>query len=210
MAQNDTVARILDTAEVLFAEKGFAETSLRAITSKAGVNLAAVNYHFGSKEALIQAVFERYLDPFCVALSARLDAHAGTPLTLEQLLGMVSATALDVHQGQARQLAIFFRLIGLAYTQAQGHLRRFIRQHYGPVFGRFLHLLGVATPTLTPVERFWRVHFALGATIFAMSGMSSLTAMCSKDFGETVSPERVNQMLLDYVGGGIQAARTAS
>ena len=55
MAQSETVERILDAAEQLFAEKGFAETSLRLITSKAGVNLAAVNYHFGSKKALIQA-----------------------------------------------------------------------------------------------------------------------------------------------------------
>jgi AcrR family transcriptional regulator len=51
MAQSETVERILDAAEQLFAEKGFAETSLRLITSKAGVNLAAVNYHFGSKKA---------------------------------------------------------------------------------------------------------------------------------------------------------------
>lgn len=57
MAQSETVERILDAAEQLFAERGFAETSLRLITSKAGVNLAAVNYHFGSKKALIQAVF---------------------------------------------------------------------------------------------------------------------------------------------------------
>ena len=62
MAQSDTVKRILDAAEQLFAEKGFAETSLRLITSKAGVNLAAVNYHFGSKKSLIQAVFVRFLD----------------------------------------------------------------------------------------------------------------------------------------------------
>ncbi len=61
MAQSDTVERILDVAEILFAEKGFAETSLRLITSKAQVNLAAVNYHFGSKKALIQAVFSRFL-----------------------------------------------------------------------------------------------------------------------------------------------------
>ena len=73
MSQSDTVQRILDAAEVLFAQKGFAETSLRAITSRAGVNLAAVNYHFGSKEALIQAVFERYLTPFCQALDAKLE-----------------------------------------------------------------------------------------------------------------------------------------
>lgn len=210
MAQSDTVARILDTAEVLFAEKGFAETSLRAITSKAGVNLAAVNYHFGSKEALIQAVFERFLDPFCDALARRLDQANGETRSLEQLLGIVSATALEVHQGDARQLAIFFRLIGLAYTQAQGHMRRFLRQHYGPVFSRFLHLLSAATPTLTPVERFWRVHFALGATIFTMSGMSSLTAICNKDFGEMVSPDQVNQWLLDFVAGGMQAPAAAS
>ena len=63
MAQKDTVERILDAAEILFAERGFAETSLRTITSAAGVNLAAVNYHFGSKKALIQAVFVRFIDP---------------------------------------------------------------------------------------------------------------------------------------------------
>src|SRR6056297_1650117 len=71
--QPDTVTRILDTAEVLFAERGFAETSLRNITSKAKVNLAAVNYHFGSKKSLIQAVFARYLDPFTVRFHASLD-----------------------------------------------------------------------------------------------------------------------------------------
>lgn len=69
MAQSDTVTRILDTAEVLFAERGFAETSLRNITSKARVNLAAVNYHFGSKKALIQAVFFPLSGSFYAAFS---------------------------------------------------------------------------------------------------------------------------------------------
>ena len=64
MAQKDTAERILDAAEALFSEKGFAETSLRNITTKANVILAAVNYHFGSKKSLIQAVFARYLAPF--------------------------------------------------------------------------------------------------------------------------------------------------
>ena len=78
MAQLDTVERILDTAENLFAEKGFAETSLRLITSKAKVNLAAVNYHFGSKKSLIQAVFSRFLGPFCANLDAELDRLEST------------------------------------------------------------------------------------------------------------------------------------
>ena len=90
MAQTDTVTRILDTAEVLFAERGFAETSLRNITSKAKVNLAAVNYHFGSKKALIQAIFARYLDPFTERFHTALDEleteYGERPIPLEVLL----------------------------------------------------------------------------------------------------------------------------
>ena len=62
MDARSTRERILDSAEELFAEGGFA-TSLRSITSDAGVNLASVNYHFGSKEALIETVFSRRLEP---------------------------------------------------------------------------------------------------------------------------------------------------
>src|SRR5690606_31956188 len=100
MAQSETVERILDAAELLFAEKGFAETSLRLITSKAGVNLAAVNYHFGSKKALIQAVFSRFLGPYCASLERELDRRqAQRPArtaTLEELLEMLVEQALAV------------------------------------------------------------------------------------------------------------------
>src|SRR5213595_1121734 len=58
-----TKDRILDAAESLFMEHGFEATSLRSITAAADVNLAAVNYHFGSKEELFQAVLTRRLDP---------------------------------------------------------------------------------------------------------------------------------------------------
>src|SRR6476661_10749602 len=58
-----TKDRILDAAEALFMEHGFEATSLRALTAAAGVNLAAVNYHFGSKEELFQSVLTRRLDP---------------------------------------------------------------------------------------------------------------------------------------------------
>ena len=92
MAQSETVERILDAAEQLFAEKGFAETSLRLITSKAGVNLAAVNYHFGSKKSLIQAVFTRFLNPFVTSLEQELDRQQQAGITdpsLEELLEML-------------------------------------------------------------------------------------------------------------------------
>ena len=78
-----TKDRILDAAESLFMEHGFEATSLRSITAAAGVNLAAVNYHFGSKEELFQAVLTRRLDPMNQerarpAVGARTGCRAGT------------------------------------------------------------------------------------------------------------------------------------
>src|SRR5205085_2358496 len=70
--QHETRTRILDAAEELFMQHGFEGTSMRLLTAKAGVNLAAVNYHFGSKDALIEAVFHRRLDPMKVALERAL------------------------------------------------------------------------------------------------------------------------------------------
>ena len=58
----DTRERILDAAERLFMAHGYEGTSMRQITGEAAVNLAAVNYHFGSKESLMQEVFRRRLD----------------------------------------------------------------------------------------------------------------------------------------------------
>src|SRR2546428_8080139 len=71
--QHETRTRILDAAEELFMQHGFEGASMRMLTAKAGVNLAAVNYHFGSKHALIQAVFRRRLDPMNLARNAGLD-----------------------------------------------------------------------------------------------------------------------------------------
>lgn len=192
MAQPDTVTRILDTAEVLFAERGFAETSLRTITSKAKVNLAAVNYHFGSKKSLIQAVFARYLDPFAVRFHVALDAldekyrNSSDGVPLEVLLETLTRTVLEI-PAERNSLKVFMRLLGLAYSQAQGHLRSYLQEEYGDVFTRFTELLRRATPDLPETERFWRLHFMLGSVIFTLSGLEALRDIAEKDYGERVS-----------------------
>src|SRR3954467_8212959 len=85
-----TKGRILDAAEALFMEQGFEATSLRAITAAADVNLAAVNYHFGSKEELFQAVLTRRLDPMnqerVNLLAALEEASAPAPVPCERIL----------------------------------------------------------------------------------------------------------------------------
>lgn len=83
-----TAAALLDAARELFAEHGYDGASIRAITRRAGVNLGAVTYHFGSKEALYHAVIASKLAP----LRERVDAAAGAPgEALDRIAALVGA-----------------------------------------------------------------------------------------------------------------------
>ncbi len=209
MPPKNTARSILTSAEELFAEKGFAETSLRNITTKAGVNLAAVNYHFGSKKELIQAVFARFLTPFCDELGKELSSYQkslqGDAPDLTLLLGVLARTASVVDQENPARIGIFMRLLGLAYSQGQGHLRRFLRKDYGDVFAVYMELVTQATPELSEKERFWRIHFMLGATVFTLSGAEALTAMAEYDMGEQTDVSQVMERLVPFLSAGLQA-----
>lgn len=208
MAQSETVERILDAAEQLFAEKGFAETSLRLITSKAGVNLAAVNYHFGSKKALIQAVFSRFLGPFCASLEKAGSSPGqarGPARHPEDLLHLLVSQAMAVKPRSGNDLSIFMRLLGLAFSQSQGHLRKYLEEVYGKVFRRYMLLVNEAAPKLPPIELFWRVHFMLGAAAFSMSGIKALRAMAETDFGVNTSTEQVMHLMVPFFAAGMRA-----
>lgn len=205
MAQSDTVVRILDTAEALFAEKGFAETSLRVITSRAKVNLAAVNYHFGSKKALIQAVFARYLDPFCEEFNKELASlEKKSEVTLEELLEVLARCTVSVPATKG-SLSVFMRLLGLAYTQAQGHMRRYLQEHYGQTFLRFTNLLKLSSADLPDAERFWRIHFMLGAVVFTMSSLDALRDIALSDYNEKTRIADLVARLLPVVTAAMQA-----
>ena len=155
MAQTDTAERILDAAEALFAERGFAETSLRMITSRADVNLAAVNYHFGSKNVLIQAVFARFLDPLAERLTTlldQLDADAALPThtqpTQQELMALLFGVIMRGRLKERHNLQIFMRLLGIAYAQRRKHLQRHLEAVYGELFERcqrlFLNCLSMS------------------------------------------------------------------
>lgn len=214
MAQSETVERILDAAELLFAEKGFAETSLRMITSKAGVNLAAVNYHFGSKKALIQAVFSRFLTPFSQNLERELDRRQaqrnnGHKPTLEDMLEALLSQVLAVKPRSGDDLVIFMRLLGLAFSQSQGHLRKYLEEVYGRVFRRYMEMLLETTPTrVPPLELFWRIHFMLGAASFSMSSIKALRAMAESDYGVDPSVEQVMRLMVPFLAAGVRAPQS--
>lgn len=207
MAQSDTVDKILDAAEELFAKRGFSETSLRMITSDAGVNLAAVNYHFGSKNALIQAVFARFLTPFSQIIDKELAQREseGSPPDVETLLKIITTSIVRIPTRNQNGLAIFMRLLGLAYTQSQGHLRRYLETQYSNVFRRFMRLFREATPELSNVERFWRIQFMLGATAFTMSSNEALGDILENELGVKSSTVDIVNRLVPFLASGMIA-----
>lgn len=212
MAQSDTVDKILDAAEELFAERGFSDTSLRMITGKAGVNLAAVNYHFGSKNALIQAVFARFLTPFSSTLDNEFDELEARPgnrkPTIEEILGALTGSAVRMPQRNDRGISIFMRLLGLAYTQSQGHLREFLEEEYRDIFRRFMKLLKEATPELSAVDRYWRIQFMLGATAFTMSSSDALRQILQAKTGVETQVQEIAARLIPFLAAGMQARDT--
>ncbi|AJQ95783.1 TetR/AcrR family transcriptional regulator [Gynuella sunshinyii] len=208
MTQQDTASRILDTAQELFATHGFTETSLRSITSHAGVNLAAVNYHFGSKKELIQAVFARFLNPFCQLLDRELDVlttENDGQAQLEQVLAVLAKTMLvGVHDSSSgNRLSLFLKLLGLAYTQSQGHLKKFLRTNYHHTYKRFISAIQLSRPDISPNDLFWRIHFAIGATIFTLSNIETLRAMALNDTRVDNHISQIVQMLLPFIVAGV-------
>ncbi|MCL6269803.1 TetR family transcriptional regulator [Sansalvadorimonas sp. 2012CJ34-2] len=209
MAQSDTVERILDAAEALFAEKGFAETSLRTITSQAGVNLAAVNYHFGSKKVLIQAVFTRFLDSFVAGIEAELDHYESSGMTpgLEKLVALLGQGAMKVKPRGENDIKVFMKLLALAFNQTQGHLRHHLKQTYGSVFSRYMQLVMDAAPDLPMQELYWRINFMMGSVIFTMSGFDALNAISDEDYGVTTTVEDTLHRLGPFLVSGMRAPK---
>ncbi|MFL0809076.1 MAG: TetR family transcriptional regulator [Agarilytica sp.] len=199
MTNNDTAERILHSATLLFAERGFAETSLRTITGMAEVNLASVNYHFGSKKALIQQVFYRFLSPYCRELEKALDVleetSDGKP-SAEELLRCMLNTLLVSTEEIHENPQIFMRLLGLAYTQSQDHLRHYVKGEFNGTYKRFVHMLKDVCPNLDPVEFYWRLYFMLGAGVFTLSGFDSLRAILNADYEQDTDLDSAIDMMI--------------
>ncbi|WP_096086475.1 TetR/AcrR family transcriptional regulator [Agaribacterium haliotis] len=203
MTQQDTVERILHSATVLFSERGFAETSLRTITGMAGVNLAAVNYHFGSKKGLIQAVFSRFLDPVLVKLTPELEQLEASDAKLDktELIRLSLSAMIDSSKELGEDPQRFMRLLGLAYTQTQEHLRHFLVGRYGEGLQRLLSLMHKSQPKLSSVEFYWRLYFMLGAAVFTLSSFDAIRAILQEDFQQDTELDEALAMLVPAMAG---------
>src|SRR5690625_3129818 len=177
-----TKERILGAAEELFAQQGFGGTSLRQVTSRAEVNIAAVNYHFGSKENLVNEVFRRRMDEMSgQRLEMLRRAQAEQPGNLEAVLAAFVEPALAL-AGNRRGGGAFIRVIARAYAEKNDGLRSFLSERYGHVQRDFARALASCLPGLSKEELYWRLDFLGGALTYTMA-----------DFGLIKRPARVGE-----------------
>jgi len=202
----DTKERILDTAERLFAKQGYAGTSLRAIISEAGVNLAAVHYHFHSKEALLEAIVLRRAEPANrerLELLDRFEREAGgRPLALEKVIEAFVAPAFRVARDPARGGPLFRQMIGRLYAESD-IMPGILASHFRPLLERFGAALQQALPELPPEELYWRIHFAFGAITQALRGGRDWAA-ADRPLRESGAELTLNR-LIAFVSGGLRA-----
>ena len=165
-APTDTRERILDVAERLFARRGIDAVSVRDIIRKAGANLGAINYHFGTKRKLIITVFDRRMSPVTKERLSALDAlekAAGDgALPLEGVLEAMFRPAVLHAMDKQRGGAVFGKLMARSMMEPNPHLESFMRGQIEPIIRRFDAALMRAMPNLTLEDVFWRMHLLIG------------------------------------------------
>jgi AcrR family transcriptional regulator len=206
----DTKQRILDAAEALFAERGYNGTSLRDITATAAVNLAAVNYHFNSKEALIQAVFRRKLGPLnrqrlemLDALEAAAGRHA---VPLEEWVRIFVGPALRLLSRPQPGGVSFGMLLGRMYSSPAPPVQRLFVEEMKELVGRFAAALRRILPELPPEEVFWRMFFGIGAMAHTLVASWALKTL-SEGRAEAADIEGTIDRLTTFLVGGLKASQ---
>ncbi len=207
MEQVSTKQQIMDVAERLFGEKGFDGTSMRELTSAAGVNLAAVNYHFRSKEGLLDAIFARRLEPMNRRRLELLDealAEAGDELpSLERVLEALIGPAVRLRGDRAGGEA-FFNLVGRVHSDPRPEVQAMFRRYFAEVEQRFLAALRQCLPELPMVELLWRSFFSVGAMAHTLCQAQDIASRHPELDLENV--EGLVQRLVAFIAAGFRAS----
>jgi AcrR family transcriptional regulator len=203
----DTKSRILDAAERLFAEEGFAATSHRHITREAGVNLAAVNYHFGSKEELLKAVFARRLGPInrerLVRLKAHVEAAAPAAPSVEAVVRAMVEPAFEAVESAGEGVERFMQLVGRTHSETSDQIRVCFLGQFEEIHHAFLAALATALPHLEESELMLRYHFTMGSMAHTLAWLRKLR-------GENLpavlaDPEALRESLVSFASAGLAA-----
>jgi AcrR family transcriptional regulator len=208
MAGELTRKRILNAAEKLFAERGITSTSMRALSNAAGVNLAAAHYHFGSKEALLEAVVEHRARPLNAARIHQLEAHlaergAARP-EIESIFRAFLLPALQNVIDAPEANGHLPRLFARVEAQPPELLERIYRKHLGSVARRFVEALQSALPNLPKQVVADRFRLAMGSIYALFSGNCTLDFIPDHPPGEFDLEAKLEQVIT-FAAGGMRA-----
>lgn len=206
----DTKDALLNAAEKLFANHGFAATSMREIATTAKANLASANYHFGGKRGLMIAVLERRVTPLnCerLRLLDALEAESGRRVPpLDKVIEAFFGPALRMCGQKTKGGESFDRLIGRMFIEPDAQLHTQFVALFKEVADRFIPTIQKALPSLPAPDLFWRLHFMIGSMAHTMCDKERLRAIsCGK-----VNPddtEAAVRQLTAFVVGGLRAPK---
>ncbi len=202
----DTKDRIVSAAERLFAERGFAGTSLRTVTTKAGVNLAAIHYHFGTKDALLRAVFERRIGPLNAQRLERLDRleAEGSP-TLEAVLEAFLSPIMTLKRDLEGEGLVWSRFIGRVYSEPIEVVETMIREQFEVVGQRFVTAFGRCQPDLSELEVVERLQFIIGVMSHSLIDLNRIGLPAAQ---QGAGPETLQHMIA-FLAAGFRAPSAA-
>ena len=190
-------------------QHGFEGTSMRLLTAKAGANLAAVNYHFGSKDALIEAVFRRRLDPMNTSRMAELDRlekeAGGRPLSTQQIIGAFVGASLRMIEDAKNGGRNFIRLLGRTYTDPQKPIRALIGQLYAPTMERFKSAFERALPQMPRDELIWRMHFMFGTLAYTLAATDTVQLIAGCKPEDRYDARLLEERLTAFLTAGLHA-----
>ena len=209
-AQSDTKQRILDAAEYLFAHDGYRGTSLRAITGRAKVNLAAVNYHFGSKEALLEEVIMRRLLPLNRIRKERIEEvrdnarkKGRKPDIKAVLLAFIEPTLL--FKESCPEAENFVTFIGRSITDPDDTVRQVFHRFIKPLFHLLFETACEALPEHPKDQVFWRLHFTLGSLFHTLHICGKFKTDDVVHVETEMDAKTLVDLIIPYVTAGMKA-----
>jgi len=207
-----TRKRILDAAERVFADSGYAGASIRSITKLAGSDLGAVRYHFGNKDALFGAVLKRRLEPLCeerLAQLRRIEESAGEASpAVEDIVEafLLPAIRLITHEGYGRS---WMKLMGRVRVEPGRYLES-VQDVYERLLRLFLAAFRRALPEIPPDEVAYRLYFMFGTEVNTMINDGSLRAVGEDLHDVSEDPDGMLARLVRFVSAGMRAACRSS
>lgn len=207
-SENDLDIRLkmVESAIVLFARKGVDSVSLRELTARAGVNLAAVNYYFGSKEALAKIVFEELSKRVNKRRLARLDQlESGKALALEDIIA--SFIEPYVSDAAAEEGLLLARLILRHRMTPSDMTSKLMRKHFDPMAKRYIAALAAACPGVPESEFPWRYTFMVSAVVLTVTDRTKDSRLIKLSDGKAdpTDSAALGAALVRFIAGGMRA-----